>query len=226
MKTIDLSRWARRTHYEFFARMDYPQFNICFDIPVTALLRRTRADKSSFYHSMIYCATRAANRVEEFRYRRRDNTVVLHDILHPAFTHMSPGDDLFRMIAVPFTDDLSAFLRTAADKAAAQTDYFIASDFAGRDDRMYITAIPWISFTHLSHTISLDRNDSVPRISWGRYRTEGAETLLPFSVQVNHCFADGVHIARYRDALLAVMDEITHSDASGVIHTTCYLDER
>jgi len=78
-----------------------------------------------------------------------------------------------------------------------QNDYFNLKELAGRDDLIYITCIPWISFTHLSHTISLNKNDSVPRISWGKYFMENNKVLLPFSVQVNHALVDGIHIGRY-----------------------------
>ena len=30
MREIDIESWARREHYRFFMRMDYPQYNLCF----------------------------------------------------------------------------------------------------------------------------------------------------------------------------------------------------
>ena len=35
MKEIDLSNWKRREHFAFFHRMDYPHFNVCFDLDIT-----------------------------------------------------------------------------------------------------------------------------------------------------------------------------------------------
>ncbi len=85
----------------------------------------------------------------------------------------------------------------AADQARKQKEYFALNDHVRRDDLIYITCLPWISFTHISHTISLNKDDSVPRISWGKYFTENNKVLLPFSVQVNHALVDGVHIGQY-----------------------------
>lgn len=201
MQKIDLSNWKRRAHFEFFSRMDYPHFNICFDINITNLLTVVKREKIPFYYTMIYLATVSADEIEEFRYRIRDGKVVLHDCLNPAFTDMEKDSDLFKMVTVEKGSDLKEFVRSAKAKSVSQKEYFIASDFIGRDDYIYFTSIPWISFTHISHTISLNKNDAVPRISWGKYYEKDNEIWLPFSVQVNHAFADGIHIARYKETL-------------------------
>ena len=75
------------------------------------------------------------------------------------------------------------------------------SDERRTDAILQLSHIPWIPFTHISHTISLNKNDSVPRLSWGKYYERDGRILLPYSVQVHHAFADGIHIARFRDAL-------------------------
>jgi chloramphenicol O-acetyltransferase type A len=209
MKEIDLSAWKRKEHYAFFSRMDYPQFNICFDLNITHLLSVIKKEKLSFYYTLIYLSTISANEVEEFKYRARDGKVVLHDTLHPAFTDMDADSDLFKMVTVHMSGSLKEFVSAAKEKSLCQKEYFIPADFIGRDDYIYFTSIPWISFTHLSHTISLNKNDSVPRISWGRYYERDSEVLLPFSVQVNHAFADGIHIGRYKEALETNMKRVS-----------------
>ena len=201
MKEIDIASWPRKGHFLFFSGMDYPHFNICFDLDVTEFLPALKLRGLPFYYSMVYISAVSANMVEEFRYRARDGKVVLHDTVTPSFTDMDKGSDLFKMVTVGLTGSLDSFVEEAQRKSLAQKEPFVASDFAGKDDHIFITSIPWISFTHISHTIKLNRNDSVPRISWGRYYERDSHVLLPFSVQVNHAFADGIHIARYRDAV-------------------------
>ncbi len=128
----------------------------------------------SFYYAMIYAATKPGNEIVNFRYRIRENGIVLHDKLHPSFTDLNDNeDDLFKFVTVDMRDDLFEFVKHAEEKSRTQQDYFNFPDMAGRDDLIYITCIPWISFTHLSHTISLNRDDAAPRISWGKYFSEG-----------------------------------------------------
>lgn len=207
MKHVDVSTWRRRQHYEFFHGMDYPQFNVCFNIEITALLPKLKAKGYSFYYSMLYFSTCAANRVEEFRYRIKEGQVVVYDIIHPSFTDMSKGDDLFKMVTVDIKESLPEFVAAAAEKSKRQTEYFPIKELVGRDDVIYFTCLPWTSFTHLSHTIRLNRDDAVPRISWGKYFEENGKILLPFSVQVHHAFADGIHVGRYQQELEQIMKE-------------------
>lgn len=207
MEFIDLDTWNRKEHFDFFHRMDYPQFNICANIDVTHFLNFVKNKGISFYYAMIYVSTKATNEVPNFRYRIRDDKVVLHDKLHPSFTELN-NDDLFKFVTVEMKDDLFEFVKLSEEKSKNQQANFVFEELAGRDDFIYITCIPWIAFTHLSHTISLNKNDSVPRISWGKYFSDNQKVLLPFSVQVNHALIDGIHIGRYFTHLQNTLDSL------------------
>ena len=104
--------------------------------------------------------------------------------------------------------ELEAFVERAAARSREQVHPFDMTGFEGRDDLIYYTSIPWVSFTQLNHTITHDREDSVPRLSWGKYREEGGCVVLPYSVQVHHAFVDGIHIARFKDALEAMLNAL------------------
>jgi chloramphenicol O-acetyltransferase type A len=209
MKYIDLENWKRKEHFAFFNRMDYPQYNICLNLDVTKFKQFTKQRDLPFYYAMIYAVTRVVNETEEFKYRIRDGKVLLHDTVHPSFTDMNADkeNDLFKFLVVDMTADIGEFVKSAQDTNCSQTEFFPAEKLAGRDDLIYITCIPWISFTHISHTISLNKNDSVPRISWGKYFMQNGKIMLPFSVQVNHAFVDGVHVGKYVGRLQHFLDE-------------------
>lgn len=201
MKIIDLNTWDRTIHYQFFKRMDYPHYNICANIDITHFLKTVKERQIPFYYAMIFAATYAVNDVEAFRYRIRGEQVVLHDMVHPSFTDMDKGSELFKMVTVNMEDSIESFTANAKKKAEGQKDYFVREDVEGRDDLIYITCIPWVSFTSLSHTISFNKDDSVPRIAWGKYFQDGEKVLLPFSVQAHHSFVDGIHMGKYIDKL-------------------------
>ncbi|HBL74874.1 MAG: chloramphenicol acetyltransferase [Bacteroidetes bacterium GWF2_42_66] len=210
MEYIDFDNWKRKEHFLFFHRMDYPQYNICMNIDVSRFLNFTRDKNLSFYYAMIYAVTNIANRIDDFKYRIRDGKVVLHDKIHPSFTDMNEEekDNLFKLVTLDLKDNIFEFEKSAKEASKNQSDYFELGKLIGRDDLIYITCIPWISFTHISHTITLNRNDSVPRISWGKYFKEGEKVLLPFSVQVNHALLDGFHIGKYIEMLQEYLDGI------------------
>lgn len=207
MKIINLEDWNRAEHFKFFGNMDYPQYNICMNIDITKFLGKVREKKLPFYYAMIYASMSAANEVEEFKYRIKDGQVILHEKIHPSFTEMAQGSELFKIVTVNLESTMEEFILAAKQKADNQKEYFPFEELV-RGDLVYITCIPWISFTHLSHTLNLRKDDAVPRISWGKYYKEGEKVLLPFSVQVNHAFVDGIHVGRYLDKLQKIIDSI------------------
>lgn len=206
MEIIDMNTWERTTHFNFFRRMDYPQYLICNNIDITNFLSKLKVKDISFYYAMIYAATYALNQVKEFKYRIQGDKVVLHDVIHPSFTDMTEGCELFKMVTVDMEDAIESFVTMAKEKSDRQKDYFVKKDVEGRDDLTYITCIPWVSFTNLSHTISFNKDDSVPRLAWGRYFKDTGRVLLPFSVQAHHSFVDGIHMGKYFDVLQKYLD--------------------
>lgn len=180
------------------------------NLDVTRFLAFTREHQLSFYYSMIYAVTDVVNRIEEFRYRIREGKVVLHDKIHPSFTDMDrdPENQLFKMVTLDLNENIVTFVQETGEKSRNQKEYFDAANLSGRDDLIYITCLPWISFTHMLHTISLKRDDAVPRISWGKYYKEDDKVLLPFSVQVHHGLMDGYHVGKYLETLQAYLNGI------------------
>ena len=206
MKIIDLNTWDRTIHYNFFKRMDYPHYNICANLDIANFLNKTKEKQIPFYYAMIYAATYGLNQIEAFRYRIKGEQVILHDVIHPSFTDMSEGSDLFKMVTVNMEQTIFDFIKKSNEKAANQEEYFVLKDVEGRDDLIYITCIPWVSFTHLSHTISFNKDDSIPRLAWGKYYNDGDKVLLPFSIQAHHSFVDGIHMGQYIDCLQKYLD--------------------
>ncbi|KUG05491.1 chloramphenicol acetyltransferase [hydrocarbon metagenome] len=207
MEIINLDTWERTIHYKFFKRMDYPHYNIGVNIDITNFLDKIEENKIPFYYAMIYAATYALNQVKEFRYRIRGEQVVLHNMIHPSFADMSDGTELFKMVTVSMEKSILDFTKKAKEKSKNQMNYFVIEDVEGRDDLTYITCVPWMSFTHLSHTISFNKDDSIPRLAWGKHFKESDKLLLPFSVQAHHSFVDGIHMGKYIDCLQEYLNE-------------------
>ncbi len=208
MEYIDLKNWTRKEHFEFFHKMDYPQFNVCMNIDVTHFLGFVKEHHISFYYSMVFASTHIVNELVNFRYRIRGDKVVLHDKVDPSFTDVAKGGDLFKIVTVDMSEDMIAFAHEAKQKSEQQNEYFIYQNAEVRDDLIYYTCAPWFSFTQLTHPITFNKDDSVPKISWGKYFKEGSKALLPFSVQANHALMDGVHVGQYAEKLQKYIDSL------------------
>ncbi len=196
-KYLDISSWARRELFEFFVGFDKPYFNICTQLDITNLLPllRTRPDisVSLAYH---YFALRAANEIEPFRYRLRDGRVFVHDVIHGGTTVMMPSEK-FTLAYFEYDADFETFI-TGAQQAVNDV---LSGDGGFRpdpsDDRIHFTTLPWLAFTSFSHARNWRREDSIPKIAFGKFIREGQRTLLPFSVEVHHALMDGLHVGRY-----------------------------
>lgn len=209
MERVNIDRWNRKEHYEYFRTMDYPQFSVCANIDVSRFVAFTKENSLSFYHAMIFAVTAAANQIESFRYRIRRNEVWLYDRVHPSFTHLDKESGLFKYVFAEAGDDLYAFVRQAGEKAAVQKTMFGEPGEEARDDLLYLTCLPWVSFTSVSHPIALNKDDAIPRISWGKYFPDNGKTLMPLSVQVHHALADGYHVGQYFIGLQQYLDNIS-----------------
>jgi chloramphenicol O-acetyltransferase type A len=198
---LDITNWARHDVFEFFRAFDKPYFNICTRLDVTNLLATLQAHPnvsvSLTYH---YFALRAANEIEPFRYRLRDGKVLVHDTIHAGTTVLLPNET-FTLAYFDYEANFKKFI----DQAERAVSDVLSGDGGfrpePRDDRIHFTTLPWVSFTSFSHARNWGREDSVPKIAFGKFIKEDGRTLLPFSVEVHHALMDGLHVGRYRSLM-------------------------
>lgn len=200
VKYIDIEKWKRKKHFEFFNSMDYPHFSLCADVDVTAARKYTKENDISFFKAVLYITAQAANGVPELRQRIRGEKVVEHGAVHPSFT-MLTEDDLFSFCLVEYSPGFAGFAgRTERAMEDALKNPRLA-DPEGRDDLLFVTAIPWVSFTNITHPVHMHPADSVPRIAWGKFHKSGSALRMPVSLQAHHALVDGFHSGKYYNLL-------------------------
>ena len=201
---LDVTSWARRDLFEFFRGYDKPYFNVCVQLDITELLallrKRPDASVSLAYH---YLALRIANEVEPFRYRLRDGKVLVHDVIHGATTVLLSNESF----AFAYFDYTADYRKFSADAQGVITEVKREGTFKSRpsDDLIHFTTLPWVSFTSFSHARNWGQEDSVPKITFGKFTNEGKRVLMPFSVEVHHALMDGLHVGRYLSRLEAAL---------------------
>ncbi len=156
--------------------------------------------------AVIYLIARVANELPEFRWRIRGEQVVEHEIVHPSATILAQ-DDLFSFCTVPYKADFAAFAPVARQRIDHVKENPTLQDEPGQDNLLFMTALPWVSFTSFMHPIHLQPVDSVPRFAWGKFTHQGDGWKMPLSVQVHHALMDGIHVARYYEKFQAYLDQ-------------------
>jgi chloramphenicol O-acetyltransferase type A len=113
MRYLDIENWKRKAHYNYFKELDYPHFSICGNVDVTEFSRLVKDNESSFFIAFLYASVKAANSIEEFRYRIRQDKVVVHDRVSPSFTMMT-SKEVFGFCVAEFEDNYSEFYKSAS----------------------------------------------------------------------------------------------------------------
>lgn len=194
---IDLSRYPRRTHFEYFSSMAYPYMGLTIQSDVTELHRTAKAREVSFFLACLYCAARAANGVPELRQRIVNGEILQFDHCDTSHTVALP-DGTYCYRRLDCRTDFAGFL--AQDRAARETDPNAHGiDNTGDETELFfVSCIPWVTFTAVVQPVPYPA-DSNPRILFGRFQEENRKLLMPLSILAHHGLVDGLHVARFFD---------------------------
>ncbi len=209
MRYIDMQTWSRREHFKVFSTLDYPHFGMCANVDLTTFHPYVKQRGLSFTVATVYVIARAANAIPEFRYRIRPGEVVEHEIVHPSGTILV-DEDLFTFCTFDYVEDFSEFAPRAAERIAYVREHLSLEDEPGRDDWLFMTSIPWVSFTSFMHPLHLHPADSVPRFAWGKFFEDGEFLKMPLGAQGHHALMDGLHMGRF---YAEVQDYLHHPDS-------------
>lgn len=202
-KIIDLNTWNRATHYMVFRNSVEPAFCVTFEVDITNFLKKIKQQNFSFTISMVYAVCKCANEIEEFRYRFLDGNIVLFDKIDTAFTYLNTDSELFKVVNVPIKDDIYEYVRLAEKTAREQKEYFTGP--LG-NDIFQCSPMPWIKYTHISHTNSGNKDNATPLFDWGKFYEKDGHIVMPLSVQAHHSFVDGIHIGKFAKVLQKFLD--------------------
>ena len=199
-EVIDESTWERAMHCMVFRNSIEPAFCVTFEADITEF----KEEGLSFTLAMVYAVCKCANEVEALRYRFLDGKVVLYERIDTAFTYLNKETELFKVVNVPFIDNLPEYVALALKTAEEQQEYFTGP--LG-NDVFQCSPMPWVTYTHISHTNSGKKDNATPLFDWGKYYEKDERVLIPISIQAHHSFVDGIHIGQFVDALQKFFDE-------------------
>ena len=202
-KIIDEKTWERAMHCMVFRNSIEPQFCVTFEADITNFKEKVKKQGLSFTMAMVYAVCKCANEIEEFRYRFLDGKIVLYDRIDTAFTYLNKSTNLFKVVNVPFVDDINEYCKLAYKIANEQREYF---NGPLGNDVFQCSPMPWVTFTHISHTNSGKKDNATPLFDWGKYYEKNGRIMIPISVQAHHSFVDGIHVGQFVNELQKYFD--------------------
>src|SRR5437773_1269791 len=203
---LEVANWSRRELFEFFIGYTNPYFNVCTQIDVTSLKQFVSERGTRTSLALHYFALRIANEIEPFRYRLKDEKVFVYDVVNGGTTVLLPNES-FTYAYFDYQSDFEKFMTDmgkAIDEVRTGTG---ALKPTMRDDVIYHTTLPWISFTSFAHARTKGRGDSIPRIVFGKFAKDNERLMMPISVEVHHALMDGLHVGRFLGRLEEALSE-------------------
>lgn len=205
---IDQNAWERKEHFDFFSGEGVsPLYDVTTQLDVTHFYRYVKHNQLSFYYGLIAATTEVMNQIENFRYKIRGKEVVSLERLIPSFTDLKADSELFHIVTLDFQGSIKEFSDEAKRVSAEQQAYFPTSEYQ-QDTMIQFSCLPWFSFTNLGNELNLDRDDSIPKVTWGKFEQVEKRLLLPYSIQVNHRLIDGVHLGKLINQLQNYLDNL------------------
>lgn len=205
MRTIDLQSWPRRQHFEFFSAFDHPHFGMTANVDLSRFYPVIKQRGYSISVAIVYLISRVANAIPEFRYRIRGGQVVEHEVVHPSTTILV-SDDLFSFCTFDYVENFAEFSVRAEKKITQVRAHLELENDVVQDQLLFMTAIPWVSFTSFVHPMHLKAGDSIPRFAWGKFFQDGDRLKMPLGVQAHHALMDGFHVGKFYSAVQEYLD--------------------
>lgn len=206
-RIMDMEQDPRREHYAYFRSLANPYVGLTVNVDVTALLEWTKATHSNFFLSFLYAAVRAANSVPELRRRIRGEQVVEYGNCPSSHT-VALESGAYCYCRLTADGPLGDFLAHAAEAQEQARAHPSMDDGGDGECLFFVSCVPWLSYTSIMQPVPVPA-DSNPRITWGRYFRQGEQTLMPVTLLAHHALVDGIHIARFYEALDQELAAIT-----------------
>ncbi|WAH51271.1 type A chloramphenicol O-acetyltransferase [Pseudescherichia vulneris] len=208
---VDLSRWARKEHFEVFQSFAESTFNQTVLLDITALLKHIKQAGWKFYPTIIFLLSKVVNSHAEFRMAMKNNELIVWNEIHPSYTIFHKETETFSSLWSHYDGNIHHFQKTYCEDIAQYGDnlsYWPKAE--SRDNVFFISAIPWVSFTSFNTNVAHMQNFFSPMFTLGKYYKQGEKTLLPLAVLVHHSVCDGFHVARLINELQEMCDDIAH----------------
>jgi chloramphenicol O-acetyltransferase type A len=197
-KHLNTENWNRKEHFAFFNKFDEPFFGIAAEIDCTEaypICKNTSIPFSLYCH---YQAAKAVNQTEEFRYRIKNDEIVVFDTIHITTT-IGRDDNTFSFSFISYAPSLNEFIELAKAEIdrIKNSSGLGANENTGRLDVIHFSTVPWISFTGVTHPQNFKYKDSIPKITFGKYFHRNDRMILPVSINAHHGLMDAFHMNRF-----------------------------
>lgn len=204
-KELDLEKWSRKEHFEFFSKFDEPFFGVTVQIDCTNAYQEAKKNQYSFFLYYLHKSLAAANQIAPFSYRIIEGKVYEFDQVNAAPTINKP-DNTFAFSYMDYHEDFTTFSDHANDIIEQVRNIKGLGPATDGENVIHFSALPWLNFTSVSHARHFKSGDSCPKISFGKMHMIGDKKMMPVSIHVHHALMDGYDVGMFVELFQELMD--------------------
>ncbi len=204
-KRIDIDNWNRKEHFLFFSKFEEPFFGVTIKVDCTSAYMKAKEKGVSFFLYYLYRALKAANDVENFRYRIIENQVFEFEKVNASPTINRPNGT-FGFAYMDYFEDEKYFYEKALEEIENVKNTISLLPAVSSENVIHFSAIPWLDFTSISHARSFSHPDSCTKISFGKMTEINGKREMAISIHGHHALMDGVHVGLFVDKFQVLLN--------------------
>lgn len=193
---INIDTWNRKEHFLFFSKFEEPFFGVTVKVDCTTAYKKAKEKGISFFLYYLFRALKAANEVENFRYRIIENNPYEFATVNASPTINRP-DGTFGFAYMDYFEDEKQFYEKALQEIENVKSTNSLLPAVSGENVIHFSAIPWLDFTSISHARSFSHPDSCPKISFGKMTENNGVKEMPISIHGHHALMDGFHVGLF-----------------------------
>jgi len=202
---VDTTSWKRHAHFNFFKSFEKPLWGVTIQLNCTKAFAFCKASDISFFSYYLYQSLRAANEIMAFRMRIDGEKVLEYKRIDGSITVLRTDETFgfayfdFHNAYAPFQEELKKQIIGEKQSVGLKTDL-------DRTNVIHYSILPYFSFTQMEHAQYSQRDDCIPKITFGKYFTQNQQLLLPMSVHVHHALCDGLDVGKFMNTMQGYME--------------------
>lgn len=205
-RLINIDNWNRKEHFLFFSKFEEPFFGVTIKVDCTIAYQRAKEKGISFFLYYLFRALKAANEVENFRYRIIENQPYDFATVNASPTINRP-DGTFGFAYMNYFEDEKQFYEKALQEIENVKNTNSLLPAVSGENVIHFSSIPWLDFTSISHARSFLYPDSCPKISFGKMIETNNVKEMPVSIHVHHALMDGYHVGLFVEKFQNILND-------------------
>lgn len=193
---LNKTSWKRKEHFEFFHGFEAPFWGLSTQINCTKSYHYCKTYGISFFYYYLYHSLKAINQLSAFRLRIEGNEILEYGEVDGSITVLRP-DETFGFAYFNYTKTFREFEDSAKIKINEEKNKKGLKTDSNKKDVIHYSVMPYLAFSQMQHAQHTIGDDSIPKITFGRYQAQGSQLFLPLSIHVHHGLCDGIDVGKF-----------------------------